>query len=207
MEIYSTSLAARFPDDTERLPYPHFIDEGPSHHESRLGKRGETYPFLMVSNHPRWRIHAQMDDIPWLREVAKITGEDGYAYEPVWLHPSDARDYGICDGDVVKIYNERGWTLGGAVITERIMPGTISQDHGARLDPCEPGVSDRAGANNIICPTNVTSKYAVGEVTNGFLVGIEKADLAKLAQEFPETFNRKMDEGEGPSLSNWIVEE
>ena len=126
LEIYSTSLAARFPDDVERLPYPHFIDEGPSHQEGRLGERGRDYPFLMVSNHPRWRVHAQMDDIPWLREVAKVTGEDGYAYEPVWLHPSDAAAYGIADGDVVRIYNERGWTLGGAVVTERIMPGSSS---------------------------------------------------------------------------------
>ncbi len=207
LEIYSTSLAERFPDDVERLPYPHFIDEGPSHKESRLGERGKDYPLLMVSNHPRWRVHAQMDDITWLREVAKITGEDGYQYEPVWVHPSDAARYGIQDGDVVKIYNERGWTLGAAVLTERIMPGAISQDHGARLDPCEPGVSDRAGANNLICPTNVTSKYAVGEVTNGFLVNIEKADLDALRREFPETFGRTLDEGEGVSLSNWVVKE
>ena len=139
--------------------------------------------------------------------MAKITGEDGYQYEPVWVHPSDAARYGIQDGDVVKIYNERGWTLGAAVLTERIMPGAISQDHGARLDPCEPGVSDRAGANNLICPTNVTSKYAVGEVTNGFLVNIEKADLDALRREFPETFGRTLDEGEGVSLSNWVVKE
>ena len=207
LEIYSASLAETFPDDAERLPYPHFIDEGPSHKESRLGERGEKYPFLMVTNHPRWRVHAQMDDVPWLREIAKITGEDGYAYEPVWINPKDAADCGVDTGDVVRIYNERGWTLGGVVVTERIMPGAVSQDHGARLDPCEPGVSDRAGVNNLICPTNVTSKYAVGEVTNGFLVGIEKVDLGKLAEEYPETFNRTMDEGQGPSLSNWVVSE
>lgn len=205
LEIYSTPLAESFPDDVERLPYPHFIEEGPSHQESRRGERGKLYPYLMVTNHPRWRVHAEMDDISWLREIAKITGEDGYQYEPVWIHPSDATDIGVVDGDIVKIYNERGWTLGAAVITERIMPGSISQDHGARLDPFEPGVSDRAGANNLICPTNVTSKYAVGEVTNGFLVGVEKADMESLRREYPDTFARELDEGEGVSQSNWFV--
>ena len=53
----------------------------------------------------------------------------------------------------------------------------------------------------------MTSKYAVGEVTNGFLVNIEKADLDALRREFPETFGRTLDEGEGVSLSNWVVKE
>ena len=29
-----------------------------------------TYPLLVLSNHPRWRCHANHDDITWLREIA-----------------------------------------------------------------------------------------------------------------------------------------
>lgn len=204
LEIYSTRLAQHFPDDDERRPYPHYIEEGETHQESRRGERGKTYPFLMVSNHPRWRVHAQMDDITWLREIAKQTGEDGYLYEPVWVHPRDARELGVETGDVLRIFNERGWTLGGVRVTERIMPGCVSQDHGSRLDPIETGVSDRGGANNIICPTAVTSKNCCGEATSGYLVDVEKADLAALSREYPEAFGRTFGP-EGVDLGNWLV--
>lgn len=206
LEIYSTNLADAFPDDKERRPYPHYIEESEEHHENLASERAKDYPFLLVSNHPRWRVHSEMDDIPWLRELSKVTGEDGYGYEPVWINPVDAERLGISDGDIVKLYNERGFTLGGAVVTERIMPGVLSQDHGARVDPLSVGFSDRGGANNLICPSATSSKNTAGEVTNGFLVGIEKADMDELRAEFPEAFARKQDPREGLTLSSWVVE-
>jgi trimethylamine-N-oxide reductase (cytochrome c) len=205
LEIYSSRLALYFPDDDERRPYPHYIDEGESHQESRLGKRAEQFPYLMVSNHPRWRVHAQLDDITWLREIAKQVGEDGYGYEPVWVSPKDATRLGVVDGDVLRIFNERGWTLGGVVVTERIMPGCICQDHGARLDPIENAISDRGGANNLICPTATTSKNCCGEATSGYLVGAEKADVEQLNREYPEAFSRSFG-SEGIYLSNWLAD-
>src|SRR5699024_7655480 len=126
----------------------------------------------LVSNHPRWRIHANFDDCPWTREIetCKVVGEDGYAYEPVWIHPTDAEKPGIKSGDIVELLNERGTVLGGAYVTERIMPGAVLQDHGAETDPIVSGVGgiDRGGANNLICPSNPSSKNAAGEVTGGF---------------------------------------
>lgn len=205
LEIYSPRLAQYFPDDDERRPYPHYIEDGETHQESRFSERAKTYPFLMMSNHPRWRIHAQMDDITWLREIAKQIGEDGYMYEPVWVHPSDAGKLQVKTGDVIRIYNERGWTLGAAIVTERIIPGCLSQDHGSRLDPIVPGESDRGGANNIICPTATTSKNCCGEATSGYLVGAEKANLEALAREYPEAFARTFGP-EGIDFSNWVID-
>lgn len=209
LEIYSEDLAEYFPDDDERRPYPHYIDESESHRENRYCDRAKDYPYLLVSNHPRWRVHANMDDIGWLREIetCKVLGPDGYQYEPIWVNPIDADKLGLKSGDVAKIYNERGWVLGGVYVTERIMPGTLSQDHGARLDPIEPGVSDRAGANNLICPTMVTSKNCAGEVTSGFLVGIEKVDVFELAKQYPEAFNRAYEPGYGPRQENRFKED
>ncbi len=206
IEIYSTNLSAHFPDDKERRPYPHWIEESEEHHESYSSARAIEYPFKLVSNHPRWRVHSQMDDNPWLREISKIEGPDGYGYEPVWINTWDAERLGISDGDVVRIFNERGWVLGAAVVTERIVHGSISQDHGARLDPIVRGVGDRAGANNTIAPSATTSTQAVGEVTSGFLVNVEKADLDELSRLYPEAFSRTFDH-EGPKLSNWVIGE
>lgn len=205
LEIYSTQLAAAFPEDKERRAYPHYIEESEEHHENLAGPRAKDYPFLLVSNHPRWRVHANMDDITWLRELSKVTGPDGYAYEPVWINPTDAHVLGVSDGDVVKVYNERGWVLGGAVVTERIMPGAVLQDHGSRLDPIVRGEGDRGGANNTIAPSATTSRNAAGEVTSGFLVGVEKVDVFELSAAYPEAFSRTFD-AEGVEIGNWIIE-
>ena len=94
-------------------------------------ERGRTYPFLLVSNHPRWRVHANLDDVTWFREMeeyVKVTGPDGYKYEPVWVHPTDAGVLGLATGDVVKVYNERGAVLGGLLIgiVETFTAGYIS---------------------------------------------------------------------------------
>ena len=207
IEIYSTALAEHFPDDEQRMPYPHYIADSDRFHEYRESEKAKDYPYLIVSNHPRWRIHANFDDNSWLREIetCKVIGPDGYAYEPCWINPVDAEQLGVKDGDVVKIYNERGWTLGGVYITERIFPGAVLQDHGARIDPIEPGVSDRAGANNLIAPKECTSQNCAGEVTSGFLVGVEKVDVFELAKEYPVAFGRTFQADEGPDIDNWLV--
>ncbi len=123
-------------------------------------------------------MHSQHDDMTWLREIhtCKVKGPDGYYYEPLWINPHDAGLRGIVDGDVVKIYNERGAVLVGAWVTERIRPGAVYIDHGARWDPIVPGELDRGGAINTITPHNITSKNAAGMVCSGFLVEVERAE-------------------------------
>ena len=192
LEFYSQRLAEHFPDDKERPPVPHFIPYGESHQESLLHPRAKKYPLLIESNHPRWRVHSQHDDVTWLREIStcKVKGPDGYYYEPLWLHPVDAEKRGIRSGDVATVFNERGAVLGGAHITERIMPGVVYMDHGARYDPIVPGELDRGGAINTLTPHNTTSKNATGMVCSGFLVEVEKTDLEELRTKYPEAFNR-----------------
>ena len=211
IEFYATGIADTWGDDGERPPVPHWIEESPLHHERLTCERGKDYPFLTVSNHPRWRVHAQHDDITWLREIetCKVTGPDGYKYEPVWINPLDARRLRIENGDIVRIYNERGSVLGGAYLTERIRPNCISQDHGARVDSIVRGTGglDRGGANNLICPGATTSKHAAGEVTNGFLVNIEKVDVFALAEQYPEEFGRDYEPDTGLVASARIVKE
>jgi trimethylamine-N-oxide reductase (cytochrome c) len=201
LEFYSTGLAQHFPDDKIRGPVPHWIEEGDGHQERISSNRAQDYPYLLVSNHPRWRVHAQHDDIPWTREIrtCKVKGPDGYLYEPIWVHPKDAAMLDLADGDVAELYNERGGVLGGIYVTERIMPGVLYQDHGARTDVLKYGTGglDRGGANNLICPSATSSRNAAGEVTNGFLVGIRKVDVGALAQEYPTAFARDYDPAVG----------
>ena len=206
IEFYATGLAEHFPDDKERPPVPHWIPYGESHQESLLHPRAEKNPLLMVTNHPRWSVHSQHEDITWIREIqtCKVRGPDGYQYHTAWINPKDAAERGIEDGDVVKIYNERGAILCGAYVTERIMPGSVSVDHGAKYDPIVPGELDRGGATNTICPYKTTSKNATGMAVSGFLIEVERADLGELMQKYPEAFKRPFHPAAGPSLASFV---
>ena len=213
IEFYSVPLAEKFPDDHIRGPVAHWIEKGDGHDDRRGSERAKKYPFLIVSNHPRWRVHAEFDDVEWLREIetCKVIGPDGYAYEPLWVNPVDAEKLGVESGDIVKVFNERGAVLGGVRVTNRIMPEVVYMDHGANSDVIVPGIGglDRGGAINLICPTPVTSKNADGEVTSGYLVGVEKVDVFELAKKYPEQFdrNRHYDPAYGQDVRDYIVEE
>jgi len=211
LEFTSTALQEFFPDDEERPPYPKWIEKGVSHDESLSSERAKKYPLLCVSNHPRWRMHAQCDDITWTREIEtmKIRAKDGYQYEPVWLHPSEAEKRGIKHGDIVKVFNERGIVLGAAYVTERIMPRVAYMDHGARFDPIDPNGIDRGGAINLITPTAITSKNATGMVVSGFLVEVQKVtdeEMAEWKKKYPEAFARKIDKATGVCLESWLIQ-
>ena len=209
LEYSSTALEEHFPDDPERPPVAHWVEKSETHDERVSGERAKQYPLLCMSNHPHWRMHAQGDDITWNREIEtmKITGADGYQYEPVWINTAEAEARGIEHGDMVKIFNERGIVLGGAYVTERLMAGVAYMDHGARWDPIIPGKVDRGGAINTITPHKLTSKNATGMVVSGFLVEVAKVtdeEMADWRRDYPEAFNRNYDLTTGVSLAGWL---
>ena len=209
LEFYSERLAKYFPDDEERPPIPKWIERGETHDERLSSERAKKYPLLICSNHGRWRVHAQCDDISWTREAptCKVKGPDGYMYEPVWLHPADAAKRGIKSGDIVNLYNERGAVLGGAYVTERLMPGVAYIDHGARCDWIIPGELDRGGAINLIAPTGIISKHCGGQATSGYLVDVQKVtndEWEEWRRDHPEAFAREYDPGAGLRFDAWI---
>ena len=93
-------------------------------------------------------------------------------------------DTRVADGDVVRVFNERGVVLAGVMVTERIIPGAVSIDHGAKIDlvMLKNQIVDRGGCINLIAPAP-TEKYGIGKhITipemnvSGFLVEVEKVD-------------------------------
>ena len=209
LEYSSLNMERKLPEDAERPPVPHWIEKGPSHDERLSGERGKKYTLLIVSNHGRWRMHAQCDDMIWSREVEtmKIRGKDGYAYEPCWMNPAEAEKRGIKTGDIVKVFNDRGIVLCGAYVTERVPEKTCYVDHGSRLDPIIPGWLDRGGAINTICPVNNTSANATGMATTGYLVEVEKVsdgEMKRWKKDYPEAFARKTDPACGLCLEGWL---
>jgi anaerobic selenocysteine-containing dehydrogenase len=212
LEFTSTDLQKYFPNDPERPPYPKWIERGQSHDERQSSRRAEKYPLLCVSNHGRWRMHAQCDDIIWHREIGtmKVRARDGYQYEPVWLHPSTAAVRGIKHGDIVKVFNERGIVLGGAYVTERVIPGAAYMDHGSRFDPIDSNGIDRGGAINLISPHANISRNATGMAVSGFLVDVQKVtdeDMDGWKKQYPAAFSRKIDKDCGTYLYSWLQEQ
>jgi len=103
------------------------------------------------------------------------------------------------------VFNERGAVLYGAFVTERIMPGVISIDHGAKYDPIVPGELDRGGAINTITPGKTTSPNATGMATSGFLVQVERVNLDELRKKYPEAFSRPFHPAAGPGTEPFIL--
>ena len=206
LEFYSQALADNFPDDKERQPIAKWITGGPAeegwtHDESLWGERCKKYPLLVTANPARFRVHVQGDDIAWYREIetTKVKGPDGYLYEPVWMAPEDAEARGIKNGDIVKVYNERGIILTGARISQRITPGSVVVAKGSRVDPIAPHI-DRGGAINLISPEATVSKNCKGFAVTGYLIEAEKLtqeEYDSWKKDYPEAFDRAYDAGQG----------
>lgn len=139
-----------------------------------------------------------------------MLGKDGYKYEPLWMHPTEAEKRGIEHGDIVKIFNERGIVLAGAYVTERLRPGVVYIDHGARADAIKVGEIDRGGAINTISPDGIISENCVGQATSGYLVQLERlsgAEMDQWRQDYPEAFERKYDPAGGLRFDAWVIKE
>ena len=215
LEFWSEALATNFPDDKERTPMARWTiggskEDGWTHDETLWGERCKDYPLLMVANPARWRVHVQGDDIKWFREIetCKVKGKDGYLYEPGWINPVDAAARGIADGDIVKVFNDRGTILTAARISERVIPGAYMVAKGSRVDPIAPHL-DRGGAANLISPETQVSKNCRGFAVSGYLVEAAKVTDAEMEQwktDYPDAFARDYDPAIGINYASWVTE-
>ena len=125
----------------------------------------------MVSNQPRDRLHAQLD-YSKISQETKIAGR-----EPVRINPQDATLRSIQTGDVVKVFNNRGAILAGALICTSIRPSVIELSTGAWYDPLipgQPGSLEVHGNPNVLTPDRGTSKLAQGPTAHSTPVQVEK---------------------------------
>ncbi len=128
----------------------------------------KAHPLHMISNQPRTRLHGQ-NDPAGPSKASKIKGR-----EPIWLHPHDAAARDLTHGDIVRVFNERGAVLAGAVVTDRVMPGVVQFATGAWYDPTEPGGLDKHGNPNVLTRDQGTSKLAQGPSSHSALVQVER---------------------------------
>jgi len=131
-----------------------------------LGTATTAHPLHLLGKQPRNKLHSQLD--PGTHAArAKVAG-----HEAVEMNPDDAAQRGISDGDIVKVSNDRGACLGGAVITPDIMPGVVMMSTGAWFDPCPDTGLCRHGNPNILAPDRGTSPLSQGPAAHSCLVEV-----------------------------------
>jgi biotin/methionine sulfoxide reductase len=93
----------------------------------------------------------------------------------LWINPADAASRGIATGDVVRVYNDRGATLAGALVTGDVMSGVVRLPTGATFDPSPTGERlDVHGNPNAVTRDIGTSRLGQGCAAQSCLVEIER---------------------------------
>ena len=135
--------------------------------------RAGEYPLHLISNQPRTRLHSQLDHGTTSRR-AKIKDR-----EAARMHPDDAAARNISEGDVIRLFNDRGACLAGVQITDALRPGVIELATGAWYDPLDPQAAqslDVHGNPNVLTRDAGTSKLGQGSTAHSCLVEVERFD-------------------------------
>ena len=112
-----------FSSDLEKLgldPLPNYVEPIESIKNETLYNE---YPLLLTTGAKvRWYVHSQMKNIDTLnRPMPSNLAE---------LNPKTAQEYGLTDGEVIKITTLRGSICSNVRVTDKIMPDVVQLFHG-----------------------------------------------------------------------------
>ena len=166
IELYSPTVAGFGYPDCPGHPVWLEPDEW---HGAAAARR---FPLVLIANQPSTRLHSQLDVGPVSR-AAKVAGR-----EAIRLHPADAAARGIAEGEVVRVFNDRGACLAGAVLTAQVRPGVVQLPTGAWYDPLpQPGGAEPLcvhGNPNAVTADVPSSRLSQGCTGQHALVQVER---------------------------------
>ncbi|MDU8362199.1 molybdopterin guanine dinucleotide-containing S/N-oxide reductase [Pseudomonas syringae group sp. J309-1] len=146
-------------------------------HPVWLDKTASDYPLHLLSNQPKTRLHSQYDHGSYSRS-SKIQQR-----EPLTLNTDDARARGISDGDVVKVFNDRGAFLAGVIVSDNIRPGVVQIATGAWFDPLVHGEPDSLEKHGN--PNMVTEDVGSSSLSQGCSAQTATVEIVKWEGELP----------------------
>jgi biotin/methionine sulfoxide reductase len=164
IELFSSTIASFGYGDC--LGYPAWFEPM----EWLGSSRAVTHPIHLLSCQPSGKLHSQYDHGSASLE-GKIAGR-----APIYLHRDDAERRGIGQGDIVRVFNDRGACLAGAVVGDGILPGVAQMATGAWYDPVEPGTPgslEKQGNPNVLTPDKGASRLSQAPIPNSTLVQVE----------------------------------
>jgi biotin/methionine sulfoxide reductase len=132
-------------------------------------ERAARFPLHLLTAQPASRLHSQFDHVGVSAE-SKIAGR-----EPLTLHADDAEARGIAEGDVVRVFNDRGACLAGVRLSRDMLRGVAVLATGAWLDQSG-GQADGMcvhGNPNVLTQDVGTSKLGQGPSAQSCLVEVE----------------------------------
>ena len=141
IEIYSERLAEIaatwvLEEDDIITPLPEYAPSWEGH-EAKLA---EKYPLQVFGFHYKSRTHSTYGNVGLLADACR---------QELWVNPVDALQRGIKDGDMLKVWNDRGELRIQAKVTERILPGVIAMGQGAWYQPDSKGIDRGACINTL----------------------------------------------------------
>ncbi len=135
-----------------------------------LGNKNKNYPLHLISNQPKNKLHSQMDHGGYSKSF-KIKDR-----EPIEMNSVDASSRGINEGDIVKLFNDRGACLAGVNINDNIRPGVVQISTGAWYDPEDTKKLKticKHGNPNVLTKDKGTSKLGQGPIAHSCLIEVE----------------------------------
>ncbi len=129
------------------------------------------YPLHLLSNQPKTRLHSQLDNGRTSRASKRQDREAAR------LNPMDAAARGIQDGDIIRIFNDRGACLSVGGLADALRPGVIELPTGAWFNPADPNAEkglEIHGNPNVLTRDVGTSQLAQGPSAFSTLVEVEK---------------------------------
>ena len=147
-------------------PLPYYLEP----FESPNGPMAAEYPLVMTNGRVPYFHHNTLRNVPWLREL--------YPVPEIWIHPSDAEQYGLADGDWTWVESKRGKTRGIAAVTEGIKPGTVYMERFWSPETLDTETHGWREMNvNITSKADAPFNDVVGTYTlRGYLVKVYKAE-------------------------------
>jgi biotin/methionine sulfoxide reductase len=165
IELYSATIAGFGYDDCPG--HPVWFAPG----EYAGAALAEKYPLHLLTSQPPTRLHSQLDQ-GRVSQASKVRGR-----EPIRLHPGDAAARGIAEGDIVRVFNDRGACLAGVRLDEGLLAGVAVMSTGAWFDPAQPGAPGSLcvhGNVNVLTQDAGTSRLGQGPSAQSCLVQVER---------------------------------
>lgn len=132
----------------------------PSNEADKNSPIRSQYPFHCISEHMRTRTHSQWYDVDYLRE---------FDPEPiVRMNPDDAGGLGIVEGDMVRMYNDRGSVVMKATISAGYPRGVVGS-------PRSYQAKEYIEGHFASLSTNEYNQACANQAFNDVAVAIEKA--------------------------------
>ncbi|OSP56772.1 molybdopterin-dependent oxidoreductase [Pseudoruegeria sp. SK021] len=117
----------------------------------------------LVTNQPARQLHSQL-----------YQSGGAKAPQAIQLHPADAGDRGLANGDIVRVFNARGACRATVQLDDGLRRGVAIMATGAWFDP-DPDGDERNGNPNVLTAQRQTSRLAQGCAALSTLVRVTRA--------------------------------